>query len=181
MASACTVWAAHAATDAEQTATIETAASTWTVGDIRKINVQSGKVTIRHEDIQNLNMPAMTMVFTVVHQSLLSGWKVGDKIKFKAIQEKGKLIVTEIQSAQDGTMPSSPTSDKEDKQSGKNMKLTSDMMANMEKHIEQMREMVQKWDAAQTPEAREALMQAHHRMMHEGMEMSPSKGDSKHH
>lgn len=169
----------HAATDTAQAT--ESAASTWTAGEIRKLDKEAGKLTIRHEDIQNLNMPAMTMVFTVKNKSMMDGLKVGDKIKFMAVQEKGKLIVTDIQSAGEGAVQSEPAADKEGMKHGKKMKMNPDMMAKMEKHIEHMREMVQKWDAAQTPEARQALMEEHHRMMHDGMEMSPKKGDDKHH
>lgn len=71
--------------------------------------------------------------------------------------------------------------DKDSMPHGRKMKDSSEMMARMEKHIERMREMVQKWDAAQTPEARQALMEEHHNMMHEGMEMSPKKGGHSHH
>ena len=169
----------YAATDTAQAT--ESAASTWTAGEVRKLDKEAGKLTIRHEDIQNLNMPAMTMVFTVKNKSMLDGLKVGDKIKFMAVQEKGKLIVTDIQSAKEGAVQSEPAADKEDMKHGKKMKTNPDKMAKMEKHIERMREMVQKWDAAQTPEARQALMEEHHSMMHEGMEMSPKKGDDKHH
>jgi Cu(I)/Ag(I) efflux system protein CusF len=77
----------------------ESESADWTMGEIRKVDKSAGKVTIRHEDIQSLNMPAMTMAFTIANKEKLEGLKVGDKIQFKAVQEQGKLIVTDIQSA----------------------------------------------------------------------------------
>jgi Cu/Ag efflux protein CusF len=170
------VWAAD---DGPQA--VEHMSDDWTVGEIRKIDKSAGKLTILHENIKSLNMPAMTMVFGVKNKDQLVDLKVGDKVQFKAVQEQGKLIVTDIQAVNVGAARSGPTSDKDGMQHGRKMKETTEMMVRMEKHIEHMRVMVQKWDAAQTPEARQALMEEHHSMMHEGMEMSPNKGDHKHH
>ena len=69
----------------------------WTPGEIRKLDKASGKLTIRHGDIKKFNMQAMTMVFTVKNQSMLEGFKVGDKIQFIVVQEQGKFIVTDMQ------------------------------------------------------------------------------------
>lgn len=66
-------------------------------GEVRKVDLQAGKLTIRHGDIKHLDMPGMTMVFTVSDARLLANLKVGDKIRFMAVDDKGKLIVTEIQ------------------------------------------------------------------------------------
>ncbi|MBK8743105.1 MAG: copper-binding protein [Betaproteobacteria bacterium] len=41
-------------------------------------------------------MPPMTMVFQVKNKALLDTVKTGDKVRFKAISENGKLFVTEI-------------------------------------------------------------------------------------
>ena len=70
----------------------------WTLGEIRKLDKSTGKLTIRHEEIKNLNMPAMTMVFTVKRKDMWGDLKVGDKIQFKALQEQGKLILIEMKS-----------------------------------------------------------------------------------
>ena len=39
----------------------------------------------------------MTMVFTVRDKALLDGFKTGDKVKFKVVNEAGKLVITEMQ------------------------------------------------------------------------------------
>ena len=61
------------------------------------MDLESAKVTIKHGEIKNLDMPAMTMVFTVRDKGALSAVKPGDKIRFVAQSEGGKLIATDIQ------------------------------------------------------------------------------------
>lgn len=68
-------------------------------GEIRRLDPETGKLTIRHGEIRNLDMPPMTMVFTARDKSLLAGLKVGDRIRFGASNEGGKYLVTEIQPA----------------------------------------------------------------------------------
>lgn len=68
-----------------------------TDGVIKKIVVDSGKVTIKHGEIENLEMPPMSMVFNVRDPSVLKAFKKGDKIKFIAVDEEGKLWATDIQ------------------------------------------------------------------------------------
>jgi len=75
----------------------KTAAAAMTDGEIRKIDAEQGQLTIKHGDIKNLGMPGMTMVFTAEDKMLLSGVKIGDKVKFTAARENGKLMVTTIE------------------------------------------------------------------------------------
>lgn len=64
--------------------------------EIRKIDLAAGKVTLRHGDIPNLDMPGMTMVFQVVHPAQLAGLKVGDKVWFRADMERGAYVAVDI-------------------------------------------------------------------------------------
>ena len=73
------------------------AAPGFTDGEVRKVDKERGKLTLKHGAIKNLDMPGMTMVFTVKDKALLDNVQSGDKVKFKAISEGGTLIVTEIQ------------------------------------------------------------------------------------
>jgi Cu/Ag efflux protein CusF len=66
-------------------------------GEVRRIDQETGKVTLRHGPIKNLDMPPMTMVFTASDPALLAPLKVGDKVRFQAVQEAGKYMVTDIQ------------------------------------------------------------------------------------
>jgi Cu(I)/Ag(I) efflux system protein CusF len=76
------------------------AAAELTSGEIRKVDSDAAKVTIRHEPIKSLDMPSMTMVFKVKDKSMLDTLKVGDKVKFRAIDDGGALTVTELQREQ---------------------------------------------------------------------------------
>ena len=70
-----------------------------TDGEVRKVDLDAGKVTLKHADIKSLDMPAMTMVFVVKDKAMLEKLKTGDKIRFKAVNDGGKFTVTEIQPA----------------------------------------------------------------------------------
>ncbi len=70
-----------------------------TDGEVRKVDLDAGKVTLRHAEIKSLDMPAMTMVFVVKDRNMLECLKAGDKVKFKAINDAGKFTVTEIEPA----------------------------------------------------------------------------------
>ena len=74
-------------------------ASDMADGEVRKIDMEAGKVTLKHGDIKNLDMPGMTMVFVVKDKAMLDKLKAGDKVKFRAINDAGKFTVTEIQPA----------------------------------------------------------------------------------
>ena len=68
-------------------------------GEIRKVDKESKKITIKHGEIKNLDMPGMTMVFQVKDPAMLDTVKAGDKVRFKAESAGGAIIVTEIQEA----------------------------------------------------------------------------------
>ena len=69
-----------------------------TDGVIKKINTATGKVTIKHGPISNLDMPPMSMVFGVEDKAMLEGLAKGDKVKFYVIDKDGKMIIEKIQS-----------------------------------------------------------------------------------
>jgi Cu(I)/Ag(I) efflux system protein CusF len=73
--------------------------SDFTNGEVRKVDKEGKKVTLKHEEIKNLGMPPMAMVFEVKDVSALDKIKAGDKVRFKAIWEAGKYVVMDIQPA----------------------------------------------------------------------------------
>jgi Cu/Ag efflux protein CusF len=92
--------AGHAQAQATPSAGASVAASAvLTEGEVRKVDKDAKKVTIKHGEIKNLDMPPMTMVFSVKHDAVLDKVKVGDKVRFKAVDDGGKLTVVEIQAA----------------------------------------------------------------------------------
>lgn len=68
-------------------------------GEVRKVDRDAGKVTIRHGTLANLDMPPMTMVFRVKEPGMLDQVKVGDAIRFKAEKIGGNYTVTELRPA----------------------------------------------------------------------------------
>ena len=74
------------------------AQTAWTDAEVRKVDPKTGKITLKHGDIKNLDMPGMTMVFTAKDKAILSGIKAGDKVQFAADKDAaGEYIVTAIQ------------------------------------------------------------------------------------
>ena len=74
-------------------------ADSMSEGEVRKVDKDAGKITLRHGPLQNLGMPAMTMVFAVKDPAMLDQVKVGDKVKFVAESAGGAFTVTKIEPA----------------------------------------------------------------------------------
>ncbi|QJC57269.1 Cation efflux system protein CusF [Polaromonas vacuolata] len=70
-----------------------------TDGEVKKVNKDASKITIKHGEIKNLDMPGMTMIFTVKEAAFLDKVKAGDKIKFVVANEGGKMMVTALELA----------------------------------------------------------------------------------
>lgn len=66
-------------------------------GEVRKVDKDASKVTLKHGEIKSLDMPAMTMVFVVKDKAMLDSVKAGDKVRFRAVNDAGKYTVTEMQ------------------------------------------------------------------------------------
>jgi Cu(I)/Ag(I) efflux system periplasmic protein CusF len=87
--------ASHAAAPAATTAA---AANTLPMAEaeIRKIDLENKKVTLKHGEIKNLDMPGMTMVFQVKDGVMLDNIKAGDRVKFTADKVNGAFTVLSI-------------------------------------------------------------------------------------
>jgi Cu(I)/Ag(I) efflux system protein CusF len=70
-----------------------------TAGEVRKVDLETKKITLRHEEIKNLGMPQMTMVFQVKDPALLEKVKVGDRVRFTAEKLGGAYTITTIEAA----------------------------------------------------------------------------------
>jgi len=69
-------------------------------GEVRRVNREQNKLTIRHGELKTIEMPPMTMVFQVRDPHLLDTLKPGDKVLFRVVKEaNGALVVTEIKTA----------------------------------------------------------------------------------
>ena len=74
-------------------------ASVLTDGEVRKVDKDAAKITVRHGEIKHLEMPAMTMVFQVKDRGMLDKVKAGDKVRFNADKVGGVYTITQIQTA----------------------------------------------------------------------------------
>ena len=68
-------------------------------GEIRKVDRDAKKITIKHGPMPSLDMPPMTMVFQVKDPAMLEQVKPGDKVKFSAEKLGGAYTVTRIEAA----------------------------------------------------------------------------------
>ena len=92
-----TAWAADAASTPVSGGPAMTASADMSEGEVRKIDMETKKITLRHGEIKNLGMPGMTMVFQVKDPAMLDKVKAGDKVRFSAEKLNGALVVTNIE------------------------------------------------------------------------------------
>jgi Cu/Ag efflux protein CusF len=66
-------------------------------GEVRRVDREQQRVTLRHGPIPSLDMPPMTMVFRVGDPALLDGLNAGDKVRFDAEKIGSHYTVTRIE------------------------------------------------------------------------------------
>jgi Cu(I)/Ag(I) efflux system protein CusF len=90
----------HAAAPVAASASASTtSAAEMSVGEVRRVDKSAGKLTLKHGEIRNLDMPPMTMVFQVQDPALLDKVKPGDSVRFRAEKAAGAYVVTAIELA----------------------------------------------------------------------------------
>jgi uncharacterized cupredoxin-like copper-binding protein len=75
------------------------AASALTEAEVRKVDKDAKKITLKHQEIKHLDMPAMTMVFLVKDEAMLDRVKKGDRVRFTAEKMGGAYTITAIEEA----------------------------------------------------------------------------------
>ena len=70
-----------------------------TEGVVRKLDLENRKITIKHGEIKNLDMPGMTMVFRLPPDISLDMLKPGDKVLFHLEKIDGAYVITDVQAA----------------------------------------------------------------------------------
>lgn len=68
-------------------------------GEVRKVDKEQRKITLKHGPIANLDMPPMTMVFRAADPAMVDRVKAGDKVRFAAEKVGGEYTVTRIEPA----------------------------------------------------------------------------------
>lgn len=71
-------------------------AETFVKGTVEKVDKRGKKITIAHEELKDLDMPAMTMVFRPADDAMLESLKEGGQIEFVAERIDGKLTITKV-------------------------------------------------------------------------------------
>lgn len=75
-------------------------AASLSAGEVRKVDREAKKVTIKHGPIENLKMPPMTMVFRVKNAAMLDGLQPGSRVRFRAEEADGGYVVTTLRKAE---------------------------------------------------------------------------------
>lgn len=66
-------------------------------GEVIRVDQDAGKVTLKHGEIKNLDMPAMQMSFRVANPAWLKTLQVHDKVRFSADKVDGQFTVTALE------------------------------------------------------------------------------------
>jgi Cu/Ag efflux protein CusF len=66
-------------------------------GQVRRMNMDTKRVTLAHGPLKGFDMPAMTMAFPVKDPALLAKVKEGDKVRFALERSGENLVVTRIE------------------------------------------------------------------------------------
>jgi Cu/Ag efflux protein CusF len=66
-------------------------------GEVKKVDKDTGKLTMKHGPLNNLDMPPMTMAFKVREPAMLDRVKAGDQVRFRVERLNGGLIVTRLE------------------------------------------------------------------------------------
>lgn len=74
-------------------------ANALTVGEIKKVDKDTGKLTVQHGPLTNLGMPGMTMAFKAQDPAMLDQVKAGDKVRLRVEHINGTYTITKLEAA----------------------------------------------------------------------------------
>ena len=81
-------------------ATLAGAQTPQATGEVTKIDKAGSRITLRHSEIKNLDMPPMTMNFRVRDAKFLDAVTVGDRVRFTAEKIDGSYVLTSVNKAE---------------------------------------------------------------------------------
>jgi Cu/Ag efflux protein CusF len=64
-------------------------------GEVRRLDLNKGTITLKHGAISDLNLPAMTLVYDI-DPSLLHEVEPGDEVRFKVRYQNDKYEIIEL-------------------------------------------------------------------------------------
>lgn len=68
-------------------------------GEVKKVDKDTGRLTIKHGPLNNLGMPGMTMAFKVQDANMLDRVKAGDRVRFRVERVNGAMVVTRLEAS----------------------------------------------------------------------------------
>ena len=80
----------------QQVAAAASHSAALTAGEVRKVDRDSGEIILKHARIRSMDMPAMTMPFSVRDNALFDQLKAGDRIRFAAEIINDRPTITRI-------------------------------------------------------------------------------------
>ena len=69
----------------------------WVDAEVRRVDMATGRVSLRHAAIPNLDMAAMTMTFRVANPDWLQGLKEGDRLRIQVEKVQGAYLVQRLE------------------------------------------------------------------------------------
>lgn len=90
---------AQSSPDMSMTKQAATASAVMTAGVVQSVDKSRGVVTLKHGEIANMDMPAMTMGFNVADEKMLDNLKPGDNVRFRVENVKGAPTVIRMEAA----------------------------------------------------------------------------------
>ena len=67
--------------------------------EVRRVDTNTGKVTLSHGPLKNLGMPGMTMGFPVANREQLKGIATGDRVTATIAKVNDDYVVTRLESS----------------------------------------------------------------------------------
>jgi Cu(I)/Ag(I) efflux system periplasmic protein CusF len=68
-------------------------------GEVTKVDKPQARITVKHNGIKHLDMPAMTMAFRVNDAKVLDTVAAGDRVRFSADKVNGSYTITSLSKA----------------------------------------------------------------------------------
>ena len=65
-------------------------------GEVRRVDKEGGKVTLKHDGISEMKLSAMTMVFHVKDPAILDRMKAGEKVRVDVSKIDGQYTITAL-------------------------------------------------------------------------------------
>ncbi len=70
-------------------------------GTVRQVDPRARTITFEHDEIPNLCMESMVMMFEAANSQMLASLKVGDRVRFTAEEIENHPVITRLEKQQD--------------------------------------------------------------------------------